>query len=185
LPEEFDSNGVATGADAQRRRGRPWNPARRQPPAPYTSPDAGGRPWNPAETNSQSAGRRFESARRLQNPLRNRNLQARLGGVAKCGISCPHCVRIFGVREYLLAFSQYSFEVLSAHSSFDPVSPRPVIRRRTNYENGQGRRVGRRHQSLSDPRTRPCSRTRLCHQSIVVLESAEHRERDQLPLARR
>ena len=57
---------TATGADAQRRGGRPWNPPRPQPLAPHTFTDAGGRPWNPGETNPQSAGRRFDPARRLQ-----------------------------------------------------------------------------------------------------------------------
>jgi len=49
---DFDSNGVATAVDAQRRSGRRWNPARRQPLALYTFLDAGGRRWSPAETNS-------------------------------------------------------------------------------------------------------------------------------------
>ena len=44
-----DSSGVAAGADAGGRGGRPWNPTSAQPLAPYTFPDAGGRPWTPLE----------------------------------------------------------------------------------------------------------------------------------------
>jgi len=52
VPPPLTATLTATGVDAGGRGGRPWNLARRQPLAPYTSLDAGGRQWNPAETNS-------------------------------------------------------------------------------------------------------------------------------------